>query len=465
MTEREQATGLEQEQATERGHGERVRHWRDFGYGPWPATAVVPTTPPDEATRAAMDLPATLLPVRGEGVVQPPVFDPSVRQHLHAMRLGEPRFADAAAGRRWYAARRHALHHALTAVATSEWAGHLVLRGSVLLRAWFGAAAREPGDLDFVVVPPTWNERDGRTDRMLDGIARAAGELSLRGGPVHLHADGAVGDEIWTYDRVPGRRLVIPWTAHDDGIPPGTVQLDFVFNEHLPEPPAPAEVPGPDGMEPARVQAATPALSLAWKILWLVSDRFPEGKDLYDAVLLAESTELPFPLLRAVFRGVEGGYYDRNPVLLPSIAWTANEQEWDEFRKDHPEHAAPTEYAYVDRLVTALAPTYAFDDGSGASPAYQQRAAWLAPLTEECREVLAGQGMEAVQQLLLKDYVSVDNALVVTAELLEGPLDDRLTDAARAVASYRVAHAGPYDRERLVESLHEAVRTLVQEGD
>ncbi|MEN2422722.1 nucleotidyl transferase AbiEii/AbiGii toxin family protein [Streptomyces rimosus] len=439
---------------------ERPPRWRDFGYGPWPATAVVPTTPPDEATRTAMDLPATLLPVRGDGVVQPPVFDPSVRHHLHAMRLGEPRFADAAAGTRWYAARRHALHHALTAVATSAWAGHLVLRGSVLLRAWFGAEAREPGDLDFVVVPPTWNERDSRTERMIHGIARSAEELSLRGGPVRLHADGAVGDDIWTYDRVPGRRLVIPWTAHDDAIPPGTVQLDFVFNEHLPAPPAPAEVPGPDGTQPARVPAATPALSLAWKILWLVTDRYPEGKDLYDAVLLAESTELPFPLLRSVFRGVDDGYYDRNPVLLKNLTWT--EQDWDEFRKDHPEHDALAEYTYVNRLVTALAPTYAFDDGSGASPAYQQRAAWLAPLIEECREVLARQGMEAVQQLLLKPYAGIDNALVVTAELLEGPLEDRLTEAGVAVASYRVADAGPYDRERLVESLCGAVRTLVE---
>ncbi|RSO11483.1 nucleotidyl transferase AbiEii/AbiGii toxin family protein, partial [Streptomyces sp. WAC 06725] len=212
--------------------------------------------------------------------------------------------------------------------------------------------------------------------------------------------------------------------------------------------------------QPARVPAATPALSLAWKILWLVTDRYPEGKDLYDAVLLAESTELPFPLLRSVFRGVEDGYYDRNPVLLKNLTWT--EQDWDEFRKDHPEHDAPAEYTYVNRLVTALASTYAFDDGSGASPAYQQRAAWLTPLTEECRKVLAGQGMDAVQQLLLKPYTGIDNALVVTAELLEGPLEDRLTEAGVVVASYRVADAGPYDRERLVESLCGAVRTLVE---
>ncbi|MFG2526860.1 hypothetical protein [Streptomyces sp. NPDC048516] len=46
------------------------------------------------------------------------------------------------------------------------------------------------------------------------------------------------------------------------------------------------------------VRAAARALSLAWKVLWLVSDLHPEGKDLYDALLLAESTELPSALLR-----------------------------------------------------------------------------------------------------------------------------------------------------------------------
>ncbi|WP_030018814.1 nucleotidyl transferase AbiEii/AbiGii toxin family protein [Streptomyces monomycini] len=432
--------------------------WRAFGHGPWPGSAAVPTTPPDEATRSAMDLPATLLPVQGDGVVQPPVFDPSVRHYSRAMRLGDPHFADAATGDRWYAARRHALHHALTAVARSPWADHLVLRGSVLLKAWFGAEAREPGDLDFVVVPPTWNQGDGRTPRMLDDITRTAEELSLRGGPVRLDASGASGDEIWTYDRVPGQRLVIPWTAHDDGVPPGTVQLDFVFNEELPAPAALTEVPGPDGTEPVRIGAATPALSLAWKILWLVTDRYPEGKDLYDAVLLAESAELPFDLLRTVFRDVEGGYHDRYPVLLENLAWT--EQDWDEFRKDHPQHDALAEHAYVDRLVTALAPTFAFDDGSGASPAYQQRAAWLASLTHECRGILVRQGMDAVQEHLAKPYTPDVSAMVVTAELFNGPLDSRLATAAHAVMSYRLAEAKPGEAERVLDRLHEALNVL-----
>ncbi|PYC74957.1 hypothetical protein C7C45_03455 [Micromonospora arborensis] len=38
------------------------------------------------------------------------------------------------------------------------------------------------------------------------------------------------------------------------------------------------------------VLAAPAPLALAWKLLWLATDRYPQGKDLYDAALLAEHT-------------------------------------------------------------------------------------------------------------------------------------------------------------------------------
>ncbi|CAL9443468.1 hypothetical protein SUDANB95_02282 [Actinosynnema sp. ALI-1.44] len=50
-----------------------------------------------------------------------------------------------------------------------------------------------------------------------------------------LRAAGVTSDWIWTYERVPGRRLVVPFDL--PGLPGGSVRLDFVFNEHLPEPP------------------------------------------------------------------------------------------------------------------------------------------------------------------------------------------------------------------------------------
>ncbi|MGW7486079.1 nucleotidyl transferase AbiEii/AbiGii toxin family protein [Streptomyces sp. NPDC054786] len=437
--------------------------WRAFRYGPWEGTAVVPRARPDEATRAEMDLPATLLPVPDDGVVQRPVFDPAALHHVFGMRLGEPSFAEAAVGERWYEARRHALHHVLAALAQSPWAGHLVLRGSMLLASWFGEAAREPGDLDFVVVPDTWQPADDRTDRMLDGIAAAAEALSHRGGPVRLDAHAAVGDEIWSYDRVPGRRLVIPWTAEADGVPAGSVQLDFVFHERLPAPAEPTEIRGPQGTAPVVVRAATPALSLAWKVLWLVSDLHPEGKDLYDAVLLAECTELPFALLREVFRGVDGGSFDRHPVLLQTLSEIAG--DWSELRKEYPDRtgfaaAAPcVEYEYVDRLVTALEPTFARDDGSGDTAAYRQRAAWFASLTAECAEVLAGRGMDAVQALLLERNVTFDNTVVITREL-SGRDGAALRDAAAVVAEFRRDHPAVGRRTWLLADPDEVVRQL-----
>ncbi|GAA2000091.1 hypothetical protein GCM10009838_76940 [Catenulispora subtropica] len=37
-------------------------------------------------------------------------------------------------------------------IAAAPWSDGLVLRGSMLMTAWCGPAAREPADLDFIVV-------------------------------------------------------------------------------------------------------------------------------------------------------------------------------------------------------------------------------------------------------------------------------------------------------------------------
>lgn len=451
---------------TEAASASASASWTAFGWGPWPEDGTVPQVELTEATAEQMRLPKSLRPVLGEGVLQRPVFDPSMAHHARAMRAGEPQFEDAEAGRRWYAARRRATDLVLAAVADSPWADHLVLRGSVLLKAWYGEAAREPGDLDFVVVPHSWQLEDERTDRMLDGIARAADLRSRRTArPVRIDSRGAVSDEIWTYDRVPGRRLVIPWTPGENGVPPGTVQLDFVFNEPLPAPAALTSIPryaGPDGSgegtePPIRLHAATPELSLAWKILWLITDMHPEGKDLYDAVLLAESTELRFELLRQVFQGAEGGYYERNPVLLEWIG--SVEADWFEFQKNYP-HIKGRHGAYLRRLLKALAPTYAaVDDGSGESAAYLERAAWLAQWTRNCGKLLADSGMDAVQEHLVDRYVHAKNAIVITRELL-GRADCEIVDAAEIVYAFRSFSRKAYELSQVLGDPVEASRQL-----
>ncbi|MFD4532024.1 nucleotidyl transferase AbiEii/AbiGii toxin family protein [Kitasatospora sp. NPDC058397] len=390
--------------------------WEELQYGPWQGVRL-PRQPPPEDVREDRGLPRSVRPIDDEAVSQQPVFDPALAGYTRALRPSEPAFTDPQLAQRWLAARREALNTVLSAVAGSQWAEHLVLRGSVLLRAWYGEQAREPGDLDFVVRPTDWQLEDERTDRMFEELAADAERLS---GAVRLHADQAVSDEIWTYSRIPGRRLVLPWSA--PGIPGGTVQLDFVFTEHLPVPPQSYQLPGVTG----RLFAATPQLSLAWKILWLVSDNHPQGKDLYDAILLSRTDEVPYDLLRQVFTQSDESW-SRWPVLPEQIAGLY--VDWDEFAKDYPQFTGPVE-EYPAQLLAGLHATFA-DHGE-----YALRAQWLAPLIEELREVLAREGMAEVQQRMSQRHVLPDNSLVITRELLGDDLDGNLEDAHRAVAAH-----------------------------
>lgn len=303
----------------------------------------------DDRTREAQGLPRTLRTVPGEDVVQRLIFEPALKQHDNAFRAADPGFADPARGEDWRAARRRALELVLDAIAGSEWAESLVLRGSVLMAAWFGEAAREPGDLDFVVVPPTLSIDDPNAGQILAGIAAAA---EARGdGEVGFSARDAVVEDIWTYDRVPGRRMVLPWSA--PGLPGGHVQLDFVFNERLAEPPVPVELPGG-----ASVRAATPALSLAWKLMWLINDMYAQGKDLYDAVLLAERYPLPHELLDEVFRlSGEWPEHGRERILLADVVDAVGYVEWHHFVMEYPQ-LEDKEREFTDRLIRAVTPTF-----------------------------------------------------------------------------------------------------------
>ncbi|MEU6282119.1 nucleotidyl transferase AbiEii/AbiGii toxin family protein [Streptomyces sp. NPDC047028] len=296
-----------------------------------------------------VDVPRTMTRVLGDDVTQRPVFEPALKQFHNAYRATDPVFTDPARGEAWHAARRQALHLVLTAIAGSEWSEALVLRGSLLMSVWFGEAAREPGDLDFVVVPAEWGIEEERTARMLAGVARAA---EAGAGGIRFRASDAVVEDIWTYDRVPGRRMNLPWSA--PGLPDGHVQLDFVFNERLPE--APERVQLPDC---SVLPGATPGLSLAWKLMWLITDLHPQGKDLYDAVLLAERHPVSHDLLQQVLR--DSGEWPvsslEKPVSLADVAAAARHVEWEHFVTEYPLFAE-REREFADRLVRALAPCF-----------------------------------------------------------------------------------------------------------
>lgn len=96
-------------------------------------------------------------------------------------------------------------------MARSELSDSLVLRGSAAIRAWFPEAAREPGDLDFVVMPAT--RKPG--PELLDAL-RAA--VRADPGP-GLDASWTPMEDIWTYERAEGRRIVFPVRA--EGLPTG----------------------------------------------------------------------------------------------------------------------------------------------------------------------------------------------------------------------------------------------------
>lgn len=51
---------------------------------------------------------------------------------------------------------RLALDHVLGLIANAGWSDQLLVRGSMLMTAYIGSGAREPADLDFVVIEDGW---------------------------------------------------------------------------------------------------------------------------------------------------------------------------------------------------------------------------------------------------------------------------------------------------------------------
>lgn len=291
----------------------------DLGWLQSPTRDTGATTREDRmrtAPAGSPDYPLTYQPLAGaEDLRQRAAFDPALKQYPNAYRAGEPQFTvpDTAAG--WKTARRTAMNHALGIIASTVWAEHLVLRGSITLSAWIGDAAREPGDLDFVVTPHTITSNSPQAAALVQDIKAA-----LRAEPAAgLQSDRITETAIWTYERADGRRLAIPFQA--PGLPEGHLQIDIVFGEQLPLPPETLVLPGVD----VPMLAAPASLSLAWKLLWLATDRYPQGKDLYDAALLAEHTTVDRALVHDLLRaelGDEADAFAPESVLAWAVDWT-----------------------------------------------------------------------------------------------------------------------------------------------
>lgn len=280
------------------------------------------------ATGFQSHYPNTYFPPPGEdGVARADVFDPALKHFSRAFRRGDPAFASDEQRTTWLAVRREMMYGAVAAVANLPIREHLVLRGSLLMHAWFGAEAREPGDIDWVVQPPGMKVDEPRAAELMSEVATAVVRHPAPAG-VEILRDRIATDDIWSYERAPGKRLVIPWRC--EGIPDGVIQMDFVFNEDLLGEAFEETLASPRG-ETIRVFCASPGLSLAWKILWLESDSYPQGKDLYDAALLTHRATLSRDGLDLVLGTYEPNGFRRSGDIAPA-EWRV---DWEGFRQDY----------------------------------------------------------------------------------------------------------------------------------
>src|SRR5262249_16874313 len=149
---------------------------------------------------------------------RPDVFDPALKHFPRGFRKGDPEFKDAEQAECWRAARRRAMFHVLQLVNDSSLKEDLVLRGSVVLKAWLGEAAREPNDLDWVVTSKSMGPQI--TEALIQLVT-----ASPRAGELEFVPERIAADAIWIYDRAPGRRVLLPWRV--EGLPEGAVQCDF----------------------------------------------------------------------------------------------------------------------------------------------------------------------------------------------------------------------------------------------
>jgi hypothetical protein len=270
--------------------------------------------------------------------------------------------ARATAPQRRLAARRQVVDHLLRTVAASSWREHLVLRGSVLVREWLGDAAREPGDVDWAVVPETLSAREPPGELLVDGLLEVGPPCRRSGEPL-IRWDRVGVQRIWVYSASPGLRATFPWQHQDLS---GAEQMDFSFGDTFLIPAVEADVPTGDGGT-VRLLTATVEQSLLWKLKWLDADDEPRAKDLYDATLLAEAlaarkTPVPAELVRrALSDPPPGAPSPRGGGLFSDID---AEVDWSRFRREHPGIVGSAR-EWQERLVRALSASFA-DAGGGS---------------------------------------------------------------------------------------------------
>lgn len=102
------------------------------------------------------------------------------------------------------------------------------------------------------------------------------------------------------------------------------------------------------------VWSAGKEVSLAWKLLWLETDIYPQGKDLYDAALLAEQTHLPLNLLKEILQSSDWRFNEELTIEFP-LKW---EVDWKNFKLEYPWIEGEAR-EWQARLSSALTSTFA----------------------------------------------------------------------------------------------------------
>jgi hypothetical protein len=292
-------------------------------------------------------------PPSAEEKIQDFIFDPSTMHYTRAFRRGDPQLP-AEEQRRWVSARREVMNHLVNIATSGPWVDYLVLRGSLALKSCLGKEAREPGDIDWVIQPSELRMDHPEAKQMLNSIIRDVTESPHCCDALIEHQD-ITRTDIWAYDRAPGHRIAFPWRCGD--LPPAIVQMDFVFNQSLRLPAFTGEIRFEEGSSTGtRVGMASLEESLAWKLLWLINDTHPQGKDLYDAVLLAEQSTLSPQVLKSVLESE--GCWRAGKILseFPFANLDCDNVDWENFLKECPWVQGDIRY-WHGRLLTALKPT------------------------------------------------------------------------------------------------------------
>jgi Nucleotidyl transferase AbiEii toxin, Type IV TA system len=285
-------------------------------------------------------VPPTVFPtINGAAALQIQVFDPSLKHFESAYRFGG--LADNSSpetAKIWRRKQDLCTIKVIRSLVQSPVGESLVLRGSWLMREWFESSARAPHDVDFVC---TASVTADELVRIVDPWLRN----ELASDPTLL-ADCLQTTTLWAYEVVQGRRFVVPWSAGDVN---GVVQVDVTVDEEIFEPPQKSDLPSAG----ISVMAVTKSQALAWKIFWLMTDAHPQGKDLYDAVLLAREVSLSPELERWLRNKLEpemGRPWDG--TLMPATTFRA---EWKHFESEYPNLArATSEPLLRDELVALL---------------------------------------------------------------------------------------------------------------